>query len=186
MTQVARGMIARPTVAQPRGRVTVLLVLSMFALVLGTAPWQCAAQAAEERPLATAFATSGHAAFPLVIADASGEVRIPIAELADHLAHYFTFMVGTLPVEFFAIWTPDSVIRTALNACDICYRAKLGYRQDGTFMVCNNCGNRFPIERIALATGGCNPVPLAARVDGQALVITALVLEAGLAYFPSQ
>lgn len=185
MTQVARGVIARLAVAQPRGLVTVVLVLSVWALVLGTAPAQCAAQAVGERPLAEASATSGHAAFPLVIADASGEVRIPIAELADHLAHYFTFMVGTLPVEFFAIWTPDNVIRTALNACDVCYRARLGYRQDEAFMVCNNCGNRFPVERIALVTGGCNPVPLVARIDGQDHVVTALALEAGLAYFPS-
>jgi hypothetical protein len=173
-------------VAQLRGLMAVALIFTTMALVLGIAPAPCAAQPTVERLLATAFATSGHSAFPLVVADALGEVRIPIAELADHLAHYYTFMVGALPVEFFAIWTPDSVIRTALNACDICYRAKLGYRQDGTFMVCNNCGNRFPIEKIALATGGCNPVPLTARVDGQVLVITALVLEAGLAYFPSQ
>lgn len=142
-------------------------------------------QAAPDRPLATAFATSGHAAFPLVAANELGEVRIPIAELGDRAAHYYTYMAGERPVEFFAIWTPDDVIRTALNACDVCYRAKLGYRQDGAFMVCNNCGNRFPTEKIALVTGGCNPVPLATRIDGQDLVIAVSALAAGLAYFPT-
>ena len=185
MTPICRSLILRSDVLRCR-LVTGLLVVALAVLVVGIARTPLAAQAAPERPLATAFATSGHAPFPLVVADAFGEVRIPIAELADRVAHYYTFMVGALPVEFFAIWTPDNEIRTALNACDICYRAKLGYRQDGAFMVCSNCGNRFPMERIALATGGCNPVPLAARIDGQDHVVTGLALEVGLAYFPSR
>jgi uncharacterized membrane protein len=143
------------------------------------------AQTPPDRALATAFATTAHAAFPLVAASATDEIRIPLAELVDRAAHYYTFMVGILPVEFFAIWTDDNVIRAALNACDICYRAKLGYRQDGAFMVCNNCGNRFPVDRIAAVAGGCNPVPLATRIDGLDLAILVSALEAGLASFPS-
>ncbi len=135
------------------------------------------------RPLAQAMATTNHAPFPLVTADSSGEVRFALSEFADGLAHFYTFIADGLPVEFFVIWTSDNMIRTALNACDVCYRGKLGYRQDGQFMVCNNCGNRFPVGQIDVANGGCNPTPLSAQIDAGELVISAADLAAGLAYF---
>jgi uncharacterized membrane protein len=105
-------------------------------------------------------------------------------ELSDGAAHFYTFMAGDMPVEFFVVWTHDNVVRAAFNACDVCYRAKLGYRQDGETVVCGNCGSRFPVERIGTVAGGCNPASFAARVEGQELVIPAAVLAAGLAYFP--
>lgn len=157
------------------------LVLGLTAILAATA---AIGQSATDRPLATAFATSGHAAFPLVVADAAAEVRIATGELADRAAHFYTFMSGDRPVEFFAIWTADNVIRTAFNACDVCFRAKLGYRHDGEFMICNNCGNRFPVVKISTVSGGCNPAPLAARIDGEDLVVAAAALGAGLPYFP--
>jgi len=160
-------------------------LVALAAISLGTGSLAAAEPIVPERPLATAFATSGHAAFPLLAPDARGEVRIPTAELADGAAHCYTVMVRDLPIEFFAIWTEDNVIRTAFNACDVCFPAKLGYRRDGTFMVCNNCGNRFPIGRIGAATGGCNPAPLAAWIEAQDLVIAVSALEAGLTYFPT-
>lgn len=164
-----------------------LLIASAFGLVvlLAATLWAVAqSPGAPARPLAAAFATTGHAAFPLVAADEAGDVRIALAELGDHAVHHFTFMAGEFPVEFLAVWADDNVVRTALNACDICYRAKLGYRQEGAYVVCNNCGNRFPIAEIAAVSGGCNPVPLVARIDGQDLVIASAALVAGLAYFP--
>ena len=136
------------------------------------------------RPLAQAMATTGHEPFSLVTANEAGEVRFPIAEFADGVAHFYTFMANGLPIEFFMIHTPDNVIRCAYDACDICYPAKLGYRQDGSVMVCNNCGNRFATQQIGIARGGCNPAPLAARIVGDQLVIATQDLTAGLSYFP--
>jgi uncharacterized membrane protein len=158
-----------------------LLGLSLCAALGASAAAQAAATPV--RPLAQAMATTNHDPFPLVTANSSGEVRFAVSEFADGLAHFYTFVADGLPVEFFVIWTPDNVIRTALNACDVCYRAKLGYRQDGQSMVCNNCGNRFPVGQIDLVNGGCNPTPLSARIDVGELVIFAADLSAGLAYF---
>jgi hypothetical protein len=78
------------------------------------------------RPLAQAMATTNHDPFPLVTATSSGEVRFAVSEFADGLAHFYTFAADGLPVEFFVVWTSDNVIRTALNACDVCCRAKQG------------------------------------------------------------
>jgi hypothetical protein len=170
-----------------------LAVFATMAVLLGLLSFlgvgQAEAYAADTsagavRPLAQMMATTGHVPFPLVTANEAGEVRFPISEFADGAAHFYTFMTNGLPVEFFVIHTSDNVIRTAFDACDVCYRAKLGYRQDGEFMVCNNCGNLFPVTRIDLVNGGCNPAPFVARVDGDDLVIAAQDLAAGLSYFP--
>ena len=136
-----------------------------------------------ERPLAPVAATRNHDPYPLVVADEEGVARFSAADFADGVAHDFTFMVDGRPVEFFVIQDKDGVIRAAYDACDVCYRAKLGYRQDGRVMVCNNCGNHFPIEQINMVRGGCNPAPLERRLDGDDLVIGAADLAAGLSYF---
>jgi hypothetical protein len=136
-----------------------------------------------ERPLAPVAATRNHAPYPLVAADEDGLVRFSVAEFADGVAHDYTFMVDGGPVEFFVVQDKDGAIRAAYNACDVCYRAKLGYTQDGRVMVCSNCGNRFPIEQINMVRGGCNPAPLERQLDGDALLIKAADLAAGLYYF---
>jgi uncharacterized membrane protein len=171
------------TGSRPAIRLAQVLTAAIIVACVGVVPGTLAADS-PARPLATALATTNHAAFPLVVADTAGVVRLPLTELSDGAAHFYTVMVGDLPVEFFAIWTPDNVIRTAYNACDVCFRAKLGYRQEGLFMVCNNCGNRFPVGKIDTVNGGCNPAPLAAHIDGQELVIAPADLVAGLSYFP--
>jgi uncharacterized membrane protein len=50
-------------------------------------------------------------------------------------------------------------------------------------MVCNNCGQRFPSERINVEKGGCNPAPLDRTVDGSDLVIKINDIEGGKKYF---
>jgi uncharacterized membrane protein len=136
-----------------------------------------------ERPLTEAVATKNHPPFPLVTVDEAGEVRFAVAEFGDGAAHFFTVMMGDCPVEFFVLRSADGAIRAAFNACDVCYREKLGYTQDGQVMVCNNCGNRFLADRINVVRGGCNPAPLDRSIDGEELVITAESLVGGLAYF---
>lgn len=132
---------------------------------------------------APAAATLNHDPFPVVSADAMGAVRLPLADVAGEAAHFYAFLVGEEVVEIFVLWTSDNVIRTAFNACDVCYKARLGYRQDGAFMVCQNCGTRFESTKIGLVSGGCNPAPFPARVEGEELVFSAADLAAGLKYF---
>jgi uncharacterized membrane protein len=43
----------------------------------------------------------------------------------------------------------------------VCYGSGQGYyKQDGDVLVCQNCGNRFSMERVEVESGGCNPVPI--------------------------
>jgi hypothetical protein len=77
----------------------------------------------------------------------------------------------------------DGNIRTAFDACVACNHAKLGYRQEGSLVVCNNCGMGFKPTEIGMVSGGCNPIPVNKSVDGQMIVLKAKDLEAGAQYF---
>jgi len=100
-------------------------------------------------------------------------LKISLSDIDDGKAHYFkvTADSGTL-VTFFTIKSGDGVIRAAIDACDVCYRSGKGYIQDGDFMVCTNCGQRFASSRINVVKGGCNPAPLNRRVEGKYLLIS--------------
>lgn len=100
-------------------------------------------------------------------------LKISLSDINDGKAHYFkvTADSGTL-VTFFTLKSKDGVIRAAIDACDVCYRSGKGYVQDGDFMVCTNCGQRFASSRINVVKGGCNPAPLNRQVDGKYLLIS--------------
>lgn len=130
-----------------------------------------------------ASATRGHAPYPLLEADPSGAVRLPVGTFDDYVAHYYTYVHDDQPIEFFVLKSQDGVVRAAFNACDICYDALKGYNQDGEVMVCNNCGRRFPADQINIVQGGCNPSPLDRTVEGSDLVLSVDDIIGGAGYF---
>jgi uncharacterized membrane protein len=75
------------------------------------------------------------------------------------------------------------VIRAAFDTCDVCYPEKKGYRQEGDFMVCNNCDQKFRTDLINVVKGGCNPAPLQRELQGDQVVIRLAALEEGSWYF---
>ncbi len=136
----------------------------------------------EEQTVSVTAATSGHAPYPgLVLTD--GQARLPLSTFDDGKAHYYTYMNGDQPIEFFILWSNDGVVRAAFNACDSCFSSRRGYLQDGDEMVCQNCGLRFASDQINVVRGGCNPSPLQRVVDGDTLVIQEEDLIDGATYF---
>jgi hypothetical protein len=127
-------------------------------------------------------ATHGHDPYPLTVAE-DGAVKLSLSTFDDYKAHHYTYMHEGRPIEFFVLKSKDGVVRAAFNACDVCFDAKKGYTQDGDYMVCNNCGRRFPADQINVVHGGCNPSPLDRAVDGDVLVIEVEDLVAGQDYF---
>ena len=64
-------------------------------------------------------------------------------------------------MEVIAVQAPDGSIRTAFNTCQVCFDSGRGYYvQEGDELVCQNCGNRFPMDEVEVTRGGCNPVPI--------------------------
>ncbi len=110
-------------------------------------------------------------------------VRLPLSAFDDGVARFYTVEVDVTPVQFFALRSSDGVVRTAFNACDVCYPSHLGFRQEGDEMVCNNCGRRFPSTMIGEVSGGCNPSPLVSIVEGDELVVRLSDIATGIGYF---
>lgn len=109
--------------------------------------------------------------------DDGNAIKIPLASITE-TAQFFDYE----GIKFFVVQAKDGSVRTAFDACDVCYRSGKGYRQEGDDMVCNNCGNHYRISGLGTANlkgGGCWPGYLEANVEGDYLVITKTGLESG-------
>lgn len=111
-------------------------------------------------------------------------IHIPISKINDGKAHYYKHQSLTGKViRFFVLKSSDGVFRAAFDACDVCFEAKKGYRQEGDYMVCNNCGMKFESAKINEISGGCNPSPLERKVEGDNIIIKKSDIEKGAKYF---
>ena len=89
-----------------------------------------------------------------------GYLAIPIANLSQTASFYKADLDGT-EVELVALKDSKGNLRTAFNACQVCYSSGRGYYvQNGEYLVCQNCGNSFTIDQVGIASGGCNPWPI--------------------------
>ncbi len=89
-----------------------------------------------------------------------GHLAIPIADLSQTASFYKADLDGT-EVELVALKDSKGNLRTAFNACQVCYSSGRGYYvQNGEYLVCQNCGNSFTIDQVGIASGGCNPWPI--------------------------
>jgi uncharacterized membrane protein len=131
---------------------------------------------------ARAFFGLGDAHETLTLKD--GAVAVPASDAAGGEARFYSVALDGVTVSFFVLTTPDGVIRTAFDACDVCFAAKKGYEQDGPDMVCKNCGLRFRGDLVGEVKGGCNPSPLAHTLADGKIVIAEAALRAGLPLFP--
>lgn len=110
---------------------------------------------------------------------ADGKVRIPLADVNDGNARFYEYRAaGGKAVRFFVIKSSDGVYRAAADACDVCYRYKMGYHQEGDDMVCNKCGRHFPSKEVNVITGSCNPNGVPRAIEGGNLLIASADLDA--------
>lgn len=91
---------------------------------------------------------------------ANGLAEIDISDLEKNEVRFFNTDLSGKKVYFFIARDGEGVYRAAANECQVCFSARTGFRQEGDEIVCNNCGNRYPLNRIATEKGGCNPAPI--------------------------
>jgi len=93
------------------------------------------------------------------VALADNKIRLDL--FSDNQARFYNVeMPDGKIIYFFVVKDKNGVYRAAANACQVCFKTYKGFRQEGNEIVCNNCGNRYPIEKIATEKGGCNPGPI--------------------------
>jgi Predicted membrane protein len=74
---------------------------------------------------------------------------------------FYPVKIDGTDMEVIAVKASDGSIRTAFNTCQVCNNSGKGYyKVEGNQLVCQNCGNRFGIDDVEVARGGCNPVPI--------------------------
>jgi len=90
----------------------------------------------------------------------NGDAIIPISEISETATFYSYDKLDT-KIEFLAVKASDGTIRTAFNTCQVCYASGRGYyKQEGSVLICQNCGNTFNMDQVEIVKGGCNPVPI--------------------------
>ena len=118
------------------------------------------------------------------VKESNGTIALPVAKLSDGKARFYKFEGGGKEIAFFAVKGSDGSVRTAFDACDSCYRSKKGYEQQSDKMNCNNCNQKFAINRLGPnASGGCNPGYLPHQLSGGTIMIKASDLKDGAKYF---
>jgi uncharacterized membrane protein len=160
---------------EPKKKATVILILALVAVAAAAAYLLLGSSA--DKPAATAVQQVADPATP------AADIRIPIADLGKRAKFFDYTLSNNKRVRFFAIQSADGVYRAALDACDVCYHSKKGYKQEGDDMICNNCGLKFHSSLINEVSGGCNPISLPRAIEGDHLVIKAGELERREKYF---
>ncbi len=113
-------------------------------------------------------------------ATTDGQVRLPVSPLLDRKLHRYVVSTEGGEVRLIAILDATDTVRAALDACQIC--GSQGYVQDGQNVVCRNCAAAIYVPTIGLA-GGCNPIHVDYRVEGETLLIAESALAAAATYF---
>jgi len=138
------------------------------------------------------FAAHADAAFLGLLGDATenitaqnGTITIDASALPKMASRHYRYREGRQSVKFFVVRDGQGVVRTAVDACEVCWREGKGYILKNGAMLCVNCGRSFPMNRIGLVAGGCNPHPFQFKVENDSVLIATqeLLLE-GTKYFP--
>jgi len=137
------------------------------------------------------FASQAHAAFFGLFGDAveevvarDGVIAIEASALGKMASRHYRYREGGQTVRFFVVRDGQGAVRAAIDACEVCWREGKGYVLKDGAMLCVNCGRKFPMHRIGLVAGGCNPHPFAFKVENDAVTITAQeLLSQGTRYF---
>jgi high-affinity iron transporter len=122
--------------------------------------------------------TALSAAEPVTLVN--GAVRISVASVSDGFLHRYQLDDNGIHIRFIAIEKPDKTIATAFDACEIC--GAKGFYQNGAQLICRNCASAIVAATVGIK-GGCNPIPIKSRVDGDSLVIDAAAIEGGAGRF---
>ena len=111
-------------------------------------------------------------------------VSIPLSEISTS-ARFYTFDSNGVTVRYFVVLGSDGKVRTAFDACRVCYKNHKGYTQVGNYMKCNNCGKTFSIDELGTGNSelGCWPSYLANEVKGDSVLLKKTDLEANAYLF---
>lgn len=104
--------------------------------------------------------------FLTVKENADGKIIINTQDITS-TATFVNYEVEGVNIQFVVVRGTDGKVRIAFNTCQACNPSPLAYFvQKGEYLECQNCGNRFHIDKVGLERGGCNPALVEEKEDG--------------------
>ena len=104
--------------------------------------------------------------FLTVKENADGKIIINTQDITS-TATFVNYEVEGVNIQFVVVRGTDGKVRIAFNTCQACNPSPLAYFvQKGEYLECQNCGNRFHINKVGLERGGCNPALVEEKEDG--------------------
>ena len=166
----------------------VKLIALMCALILTLAACGGKAPAATEAPATEVPATEE----PVVETAAKAEpaeaavegLTIPLSTLTEEPLFIDWEQDGTA-MQLIALVDGSGAPQLAYNTCQVCAGSPYAYFEyQSGMLVCQNCGNRFPLSSVGKVSGGCNPMPVTAyENDGAQLIVSEEALAQASAAF---
>ena len=112
------------------------------------------------------------------VTEEQGTIALPLAAVGDGGMHFYSLADTEADggaLRFFVIRKPDGTMQACMDACEIC--GDQGYYEEAGAVTCRNCS--APINLPTLGqTGGCNPIPVTSRIDGDHLLVDAASIRA--------
>lgn len=103
------------------------------------------------------------------------DVFIPLEQVSDGHLHRFTWTnAAGKGIRFIIVQKNGMNFGVGFDACDVCGNA--GYYERKSDVICNRCDVVMNKNTIGLK-GGCNPVPLASRIENGGIVVRTEDLE---------
>jgi len=97
------------------------------------------------------------------------EISIPLEQIADGHLHRFTWTNDAgKGIRFIVVQKKGMSFGVGFDACDVC--GDVGYYERKDEVVCNRCDVVMNKSTIGLK-GGCNPVPLASKIENGSLIV---------------
>jgi uncharacterized membrane protein len=110
----------------------------------------------------------------------NGQASIPLAQVSDGELHRFAAVESGTAIRFWLYKKPDGKIATVFDGCQIC--GGVGFFKGAKGVVCKNCASPINSQSIG-SKGGCNPVPLAAEMTSDAVIIKEADIATGIKMF---
>lgn len=116
--------------------------------------------------------------------DDQGVVRVPVGDLGTNEVRFYRFLnAGNQEVKFFIGRDEAGTVQVAFDANEICFKRKRGYEVNDGWLICRVCEKSFRLSEVNEDRGGCAPVAVAHRLEGDEVVIAESDMLAGWRFF---
>lgn len=106
--------------------------------------------------------------------DIKNEIEINTEKITSDVT-FANYEVDGVIIQFILVRGTDGVVRIAFNTCQACNPSPTAYFvQKGEYLECQNCKNKFHIDKIGIEKGGCNPALVEKKtIKGKKIIVDA-------------